>query len=165
MHDTKIDGDTATLALAAAICDRAAELIDDGWVKGALKTHVEGTRVPHKFCILGAIDQAMEEIYGLHGSHNAAREVAQAFILDEALAQFRHNHGSIPGFNDAGNRRQGDVVSVVSKAGARLWDLSLELHEDGRSSSSTIDYVDLTQYADMGVDGEATHNYLHAVLA
>ncbi len=133
----KMDIGTAALALAAGICERAADLLDSGWVQGTLYTYVKDgkkrTDIPEKFCVLGALSVAFEEIFGSQQRHhkNAAMELAQAVIIDEMYESRGKNltNGSIPAFNDRKGRTQEEVVGVMERAAARLWNLSV-VNED-----------------------------------
>lgn len=122
----------ATVMLAAAVVERSTDLIRDGWIKGRLAKMVE-KNVPVAFCILGALDQALEEI--MPGSKFVAearrqiQEVAAAFILDEVEEQTRQKTSSIPGWNDSGERTQEEVVNVMEAAAGRLWEISLDASE------------------------------------
>lgn len=122
----------ATIMLAAALVERSADLIRDGWVKGRLYTMVEG-KTPVAFCILGALEEAMNEILpSANFAPEARREVhdmAAAFILDEVEEQTREKACSIPGWNDSGERTQDEVVKVMEGAAARLWEISLDGNE------------------------------------
>lgn len=150
------DIEDATLALAAGVADRVHDLIQDGWVKGRFYTKTGGA--PHRFCILGAIDLALEEFFQKRtcvGSTHVG-EIVRAFISDEALTRYG-SWGSIPGFNDASERKLEEVLAVVAGAARRLWDLSVQNEDVGAG-------VDLTRYATEQEEGPA-RAYLHAVLA
>lgn len=122
----------ATVMLAAALVERSADLIRDGWVQGRLYTMVDG-KTPVAFCILGALEEAMNELMpSANFAPEARREVhdmAAAFILDEVEEQTRVKTSSIPGWNDNGQRTQDEVVSVMESAASRLWDISLDSNE------------------------------------
>lgn len=158
----KLDVGTATLALAASITDRAAELISDGWVKGSLYKKVEGA--PQGFCILGALYLAAEEVFGeLHGgaysSQNDALQVAQMFITDEAYNFTKPGQdGSIPGFNDSSARTEDEVIGALKRASSRLWSLSVDTEDLGFSWEPS-------QWATTDEGQAQAKQYLHAVLA
>lgn len=122
----------ATVMLAAAVVERSADLIQDGWVRGTFYKMVEN-KVPVAFCILGALDEAMREILPSANYAAEARkqvhDMCAAFILDEVEEQTREKTSSIPGWNDSGTRTQEEVVAVMQGAAARLWDISLDTNE------------------------------------
>jgi hypothetical protein len=122
----------ATVMLAAAVVERSADLIRDGWVKGRFYKMIE-KNVPVAFCILGALEEALNEVMPTANfAPEARREVhdmCAAFILDEVEEQTRVKTTSIPGWNDSGERSQEEVVSVMQGAAARLWDISLDSNE------------------------------------
>lgn len=122
----------ATIMLAAAVVERSADLMRDGWIQGRLVKMIEG-KTPVAYCILGALDEALNEIMpGPNFASDARREVhdmATAFILDEAEEQTREKTSSIPGWNDSGERTQEEVVAVMEAAASRLWDISLDGNE------------------------------------
>lgn len=164
MTQQKLDVSDATLALAASVVDRTHDLIADGWVKGRMFSTVEG--VKHEFCILGAIDQAMSEITEIaqRGRHKDIHDLATMFILDEAVNQYqyqsyggKYSAGSIPGFNDAGNRTQDQVLNVLTGAAGRLWDLSVV-------NEQVVEKFEFSKWADQGVNDEAAKAYLDLVL-
>lgn len=136
--------DEATTCLAARAVDRTHELIQDGWVKGALTA---GFNDVEQFCVHGALGLALSELFGsavATGRVNvcggyAANDVGQgpvealatAFIVDEAknLYGFQGgaelgNMGAAP-FNDAPETKHEDVLTVLSGAAKRLWDVAL----------------------------------------
>jgi len=122
----------ATVMLAAAVVERSVDLIRDGWIKHAWVKMIEG-KTPVAFCILGAFDQAIEEMMPKASFAPEAREqvkeMAIAFVLDEAEEQTRVKTSSIPGWNDSGERTHEEVISVMEAAASRLWDISLEGNE------------------------------------
>lgn len=155
-----MDIGVANLALAASVCDRTHDLIEAGWVKGRFYGGYENVQT---FCILGAIDLALEEL--LDQNQMYAREdikhVATTFILDEALAQYKYSKGgSIPGFNDAAEREHDQVLSVLSGAAKRLWNLSVDDQELGQiwqpSQWAEVDQATAQEYQKV---------YLESVLA
>ncbi len=165
---TKLNIEDAALAVAASITERAHDLIQDGWVKGRMYTKEDGA--PVAFCILGALELAMQETFGSQPnwmSHPAV-ELAAAFIMDEAAGQYKHRHwnetsqrvaspGMIPGFNDPAERQLEQVLSVMREAARRLWDLSVEREQVAPA-------FEFSRWADVGVTEEASRDYLHAVL-
>lgn len=166
----KMEIDQATFGLAASMTDRAFDLIQDGWVKGTMRTVVDGA--PDKFCILGALEEAFKEVFpgqsnNYYGNHPAV-EMACAFIIDEAMTQYAFRRGwsngkvaspgEIPGFNDAGERQQEQVLSVLREAATRLWDISV-------ANEPVIPTFEFSKWADVGVTAEVQKQYLHAVLA
>lgn len=122
----------ATVMLAASVLERSGELIADGWVKGRFYKMVEKD-VPVAFCILGAFEQALDELMPKASySADARREIidiATVFVLDEVENQTNKKVSSIPGWNDAGERTQEEVLSVIGRAAARLWEISFETSE------------------------------------
>lgn len=160
--EKKMKAADSTLGLAAAVADRACELIQEGWVKGAMHTKVDGA--PVQFCIHGAIDLAMEEIFGHKRLGAEAEVLATAFIVDEAQTQYGFKgswkQGGIPaaGFNDVAERKHQDVLNVMGAAAERLWDLALE-RELAQDSGWTP-----SQWADVDVNSEDAQQFLHATL-
>jgi hypothetical protein len=122
----------ATVMLAAGLVERSADLIRDGWIRGTFYKMVEG-KTPVAFCILGALEEAMNELMPatqfVEEARRQVHDVACAFILDEVEEQTREKTGSIPGWNDSGTRTQEEVVSVMEAAASRLWDISLDSSE------------------------------------
>ena len=121
-----------TIMMAAAVVERSVDLVQDGWIQGSWVKMLE-KKVPVAFCILGAFDQAIEEMMPASSfSEHARREVKEvsiAFVLDEVEEQTRQKADSIPGWNDNGNRTQEEVVKVLQGAAARLWEISLDTSE------------------------------------
>lgn len=157
-----MDIGTATIALAASVCDRTHDLIQDGWVQGRMSGGWKGVQT---FCILGAIDMALAELFPDKNERAASKEigdVVRTFILDEALAQFKYRGGSIPGFNDPKERGREHVLTVLDKAARRLWDLSVEQKELRDETSWTP-----SQWAevDPALAEQYQSQYLNAVLA
>ncbi len=157
----KIEVVDSYAALAAAMGERAHELLADGWVQG--RFIVTDEDMPVTFCIEGAIALAWQEITAAAANRVTApgfeAEMLRVFILDEAKAQYSHDGGSIPSFNDRTGRTQDEVLSVVRKATDRLWDLSLD---DGIPLGQA---VDLSAYTDVDVAEEGAQQFLHAALA
>jgi len=166
MAQQKFDVSDATLALAASVVDRTHDLIADGWVKGRMFTTVDGAK--HEFCILGAIEQAVSEITEIaqRSRRKDIYDLATMFILDEAVNQYQYggaragwnSHGSIPGFNDAGNRTHDQVLNVLTGAAGRLWDLSVV-------NEQVVEKFEFSKWADQGVNDEAAKAYLDLLLA
>jgi hypothetical protein len=136
--------DEAVTCMAARVVDRTEELIQDGWVKGALTAGFDNVE---QFCVHGAMGLALSELFGSPvavGRVNvcggfAANDVGQgpvealatAFIVDEV--QNRHafkagfelgNMGAAP-FNDDPATKHEDVLEVLRGAAKRLWDVAL----------------------------------------
>lgn len=147
----------ANLALAASVCDRAHDLIETGWIKGAFYGGESGVQT---FCILGAIDLALDELLDANQAYarNDIRDIATTFILDEALAQHRYVGKSIPAFNDAAEREHDQVLGVIAAAAKRLWNLSVENEDVGASWQPS-------QWSDVENADEMQKVYLNAVLA
>lgn len=162
----KISVEDTALTLAASVADRTYELLADGWAKGTLYEGRNG--LPEAFCIHGALNLAIEEVFGegtsLGRSHidgtrmvtSGASDVealAVAFIVQEAAGQYGYAGGGMflgaAGFNDAPERKLDEVLAVVGAASKRLWDLALD--NDGWEAS---------QWAQ--IDEAATQQFLHA---
>lgn len=162
--DKKTKAADMTLGLAAAVTDRACELIRDGWVKGRMKTTLDGA--PVQFCIHGALDLALEEVFGNKQLGAEAEVLATAFIVDEAQTQYNFKgswkSGGIPaaGFNDSRERKHEDVLNVMSAASQRLWDLSLEAEEKGQTGGAWVP----SQWAETDVKSEDAQQFLFATL-
>lgn len=139
-----IDVSDATFALAAGVVERAHDLIDDGWVKGKL---YDSRSQPTRFCILGALQLAAEEVImqGIpmkksrrdehHEMYMAVKELVglcSAIIADAAGMGL---NGSPPTFNDAPNRKQAEVLAVMRSAAETLWDISLNTEREIDMSS------------------------------
>lgn len=157
---SKLQTDETILGLAASVTCRAHELIQDGWVKGRMSSGAGGAE---KFCIHGAINLAMEEVFGRRDiSQNIQRnveDIAVAFICDEAFGRTKgHWSGGIPAavFNDAAARRHDEVLGVLDRAGQRLWAITMD-------TDSTEKIVYPTQWA--GVEETEAQQYLYASLA
>jgi hypothetical protein len=158
----KLQNDEAVLGLAASVTGRACELITDGWVKGQMHTTVEGAE--ESFCIHGALNVAIREVFGEMQNRSVAQQdvadVAVAFICDEAFNQrgtrINGDHG-IPAaaMNDAASTTHDDVIGVMSRASARLWDLTVESECDS--------YVP-SRWANVDTDSEQAKQYLYATL-
>jgi hypothetical protein len=127
---SKLTADDTVLGLAAAVCDRATELLTDGWTKGAMSRSSGGA--PVAFCIHGAIELAMEETFGVRDLRQAVQQdveqVAVAFICDEAFGTIKGKGAGIPAaaFNDASERRHQEVIDVMSRATTRLWGVTFD---------------------------------------
>ena len=162
MSDENMKKADGTLGLAAAVTDRACELIKEGWVKGRMHTKVDGA--PVQFCIHGALDLALEEIFGDKRLGAEAEVLATAFIVDEANTQYNYGRKvtgpGIPAssFNDASERKHEEVLNVLSAASQRLWDLSLE------QTSAVDSGWEPSKWADVDVNSEEAQQYLHASL-
>lgn len=150
-----MDIGTATLAFAASCTDRAHDLIQDGWVKGAFATGFERVE---QFCILGALDLALDEM-DLQGTvRQDVRDIAILFIMDEAFDITGKKQCSIPGFNDASERKHDEVLEVLGNAAMRLWNLSVEQEDIGATWTPS-------KWADVDVASAESQQYLNAVLA
>lgn len=127
---TNLTADDTVLGLAAAVCDRATELITDGWTKGAMSRSRGGA--PVSFCIHGAIELAMEETFGSRdhrvGIQQDVEQVAVAFICDEAFGTMKRASAGIPAasFNDASERKHQEVIDVMTRATSRLWGVTFD---------------------------------------
>jgi len=139
----KISVEDTALTLAASVVERAHELLADGWTQGTLYEGRDG--LPERFCVHGALNLALEEVFGegtsLGRSHidgtrmvtSGASDVealAVAFIVDEAASQFAYQGGGMflgaARFNDAPERKLDEVLAVIGAASKRLWDLALD---------------------------------------
>lgn len=158
---SKIDCDDATLALAASVVDRAHDLISEGWVKGKMSDGLES-----KFCIHGAVNLAIREIFGEGGqySNHAARnvtELACMFIVDEAVGQ--PSKGSLgawaAGWNDSAERTHEEVLKALDGAARRLWNLSVE-NEPVMSEAWAP-----SKWAETNIASEPVQQFLFASLA
>jgi hypothetical protein len=164
MSDEQKKADS-TLALAASVTERACDLIQEGWVKGRMSTKVDGA--PVQFCIHGAIDLAMEEIFGNKNAGAEAEVIATAFIVDEAQTQYGFKgswkQGGIPaaGFNDSSERKHQDVLNVLGSAAERLWGLAIE---EEFSALKENPHWAASQWADVDVASEDAQQFLHATL-
>lgn len=156
---TKLTATDTILGLAAAVCDRATELITDGWTKGRMRSGEGGVQ---SFCIHGAIELAMEETFGRRDlTQEVQRDVEQvavAFICDEAFGSIRGKEAGIPAaaFNDASQRRHDEVVGVMSRATSRLWGVTFD-------TNYTLEKpFEFSQWAD--VEEAQAQQFLHATL-
>lgn len=153
----KLTADETVLGLAASVTSRACELIQDGWVKGAMRNGAGGVE---NFCIHGAIELAMEEVFQARNLKQLVQQdvedVAVAFICDEAFGKMQSRSGGIPAarFNDAAERKHSEVTGVLDRAAERLWALAVD-------SQAECDFT-WSQYAD--VNEEQAKQYLHASL-
>jgi hypothetical protein len=151
-----------SLGLAAAITERACELIQDGWVKGRMKIEVDGA--PVQFCIHGALNLAIKEIFGDRRLGAEAEVLAVAFIVDEAQSQYNFNGSwkddGIPAaaFNDNPSTKHQDVLNIMSAAARRLWDLSLE------QESAVGDSWQPSRWVEADVESEEAKQFLYASL-
>lgn len=152
---TKLKADEAVLGLAASVTDRACELIMDGWTKGKMRSGAGGVE---NFCIHGALDLAMEEMFGVKNRRSDVQQdvesVATAFICDEALGGNGIKHWAA-GFNDASERKHDEVTGALDRAANRLWALAVP----DESSTETFTY---SKYADL--DEETAQQFLNASL-
>jgi len=157
---TTLTATDTVLGLAAAVCDRATELITDGWTKGAMFRSSGGA--PVAFCIHGAIELAMEEIFGARDLRQDVQrdveQVAVAFICDEAFGTIRGKAVGIPAaaFNDASERRHQEVIDVMDRATRRLWGVTL----DAEDSAQPFEFSQWTS-----LDETQAGQYLYASLA
>jgi hypothetical protein len=159
----KLQNDEAVLGLAASVTSRACELIGDGWVKGQMRTMADGS--PVSFCIHGAVELAMEEVFGIYDKRQVqvqkdVEDVAVAFICDEAFNQrgtAMNFANGIPaaGYNDSSERKHEEVVGVLGRAAGRLWDLTVE-----RESTSYVP----SKWAEVDTESEQAQQYLYASL-
>lgn len=156
----KMDIGDAQIALAASLTERASDLISDGWVKGRMHTSVKGTNAPDKFCILGALQLALEEMFpgNLHGKNRGVMDIAVKFILDEANNRYNFSGNSIPCFNDNATRQEDEVLAVLNGAANRLWNLSVDWE-------NITEEFKFSKWADVDVESTVSQNYLNAVLA
>lgn len=152
---------TATLALAASIVDRTYSLLQDGWVQGTMSS---GFGKIEQFCIHGAMNLALNEMFGNAVNCSAIEALATAYIVDEAQVQYNYKGswktGSIPaaGFNDAPGRKLDEVLKVLGTASKRLWDLSL-LDETKEDKFEFSKWADVEQ-----VDENVKYQFLHQQL-
>ncbi len=155
---SKLKADEAILGLAASVTDRACELITDGWTKGRMRSGAGGVE---SFCIHGAIELAMEEVFGQRNVRSDVQrdveDVACAFICDEAFTPGggkKVGHWAA-GYNDAADRRHDEVTGVLDRAANRLWGLAVP----DESSTESFTY---SKYAE--VDEEQAKQFLYASL-
>jgi hypothetical protein len=155
----KLTADDTVLGLAAAVCERATELITDGWTKGRMRSGEGGVQ---SFCIHGAIELAMEETFGVRNlDQTVQRDVeylAVAFICDEAFGTIRGKSSGIPAasFNDASQRKHQEVIDVMGRATTRLWGVTFD-------TAVTPDKpFEFSQWAD--VEEAQAKQYLYATL-
>lgn len=162
MDGNKIEVIDSTLPEAAALAERAFELLDIGWVQGQFFSS-DGGVVP-TFCIEGAIALAERELHGFLAHRAVAvtgpADVLRKFIMDEALSQQGEKFISVPAFNDRSGRSKDEVLSVVRSAADRLWRLAVDT--DGIDFGATA--ADMSKYSD-DVTEERAQQYLHAALA
>lgn len=169
----RISVDDTVLTLAASVVDRTRDLIQDGWVKGALNAGYKGAE---EFCIHGAMGLALQEVFGYTGDtgrvnvcggiaadnrgYGQVEAICTAFIVDEANSQFNFggsfaigNLSAAP-FNDAAERKHEDVLSVLGAASKRIWDLTINPEPDFQFS----------QWADVDTQTEGAKQFLYASL-
>lgn len=160
---SKLNTDEAVLGLAASVATRACELIRDGWTKGKMHTLAGGA--PDSFCIHGALDLALEEVFGDKrfvsklGVRQDVEDVAVAFICDEAFGRMHSRSGGIPAasYNDASERKHGEVVGVMSRAADRLWDIVMDQASSGEEWRPTA-------WAEADTNSEEAKQFLYAPL-
>ena len=158
----KLTADETVLGLAAAVNDRATELITEGWTKGKMRGGSGGVQ---SFCIHGALNFALDELLPGRECDSVRAEVEQvavAFICDEAFGSMKQG-GSIPAarFNDASERHHQEVIDVMERATQRLWSVTFDTASMPAGQVATPTY-EFSQWA--GVDeGEAT-KYLNVSL-
>ncbi len=154
-----LTADDTVLGLAAAVTSRATELITDGWTKGAMHRSKGGA--PVSFCIHGALNLAMEEVFGQRDLGQTVQrdveQVAVAFICSEAFGSMGHA-GGIPAasFNDASVRRHQEVIDVMARATQRLWSVTFD-------TEVTKEQFEFSQWAN--VEEAQASQYLNATLA
>ncbi len=175
---TRMTLDEATTNMAALVVDRVHDLIQDGWVKGALTAGFEDAE---QFCVHGAMNLALAELFGMRdcpvGRVNvcggyAAQEFGQApvealataFIVDECQNRYAFkgswemgNMAAAP-FNDDPAVVHDDVLAVLKGASERLWNVAL-----GTDSTETI--VERSWADDVETDSEQAKQFLFARLA
>ena len=149
---SKLTADDTVLGLAAAVTDRACELLTEGWTKGRMRSGAGGVQ---SFCIHGALNLAMEETFGTHDTRQQVQrdvqEVAVAFICDEAFGHIRNLSG-IPAaaYNDAPNRKHQEVIDVMERATQRLWSVTFDTEALGQSYEyskwANVEETTATQY-------------------
>lgn len=127
-----MDNGDAVVAMAASITERAHDLIRDGWTKGKFYTKVDGA--PVEFCVLGALELAMREMFPERASAFRVgadvEDLAQAFIVQEMRIQHGgRGCGSIPGFNDHPDTQLEHVLGVLRAAAERLWNISVQTED------------------------------------
>jgi hypothetical protein len=160
----KMTVDDAMISLAASVVERTHELIADGWVKGRMSDSVDG--VPTAFCIHGALNLAMEEVFGNARGNEVVEVLAVAFICDEAKTQYNFQgswkQGGIPAasFNDNAATKHEDVLSVLKSASKRLWEVGL----DFAGAPSTGDWKP-SKWAEVDTQSEEAQQFLYATLA
>ena len=163
----KMDVDDAAITLAASVVERTRDLLADGWVKGKLYDGVEGVE---GFCIHGALNLAIEEVFGegvaagrhhIDGTRMVAsgasdiEAIAVAFIVDEAATRYGYRGGGMflgaANFNDEPERKLEEVLEVVGSAAARLWEVAMD-----EMTAQAPSYVE--------VDEQAAQQFLYAQL-
>lgn len=141
-----VDDQEATMALAASVVERAAELMEDGWCKGSLN---RGEGEVQEFCVHGAMNLAFQEMYGgqlecgiayVCGGLAADRRgwgqveaVATAILVDEANARYGYDPDAwkrgmmgVAPFNNDERRERTEVLAVLHGASERLWGMAME---------------------------------------
>lgn len=151
---SKLTVDDVVLGLAAAVTNRACELITDGWTKGAMMRKAGGA--PVSFCIHGALELAMEETFGYRDLRQDVQrdveQVAVSFICDEAFGGRNQFVNGIPAaqYNDASERKHSEVIGVMERATKRLWDISFDTTTSGHgfeySKWASVDESVASQY-------------------
>lgn len=166
MQETKMTVDDAIINLAASVVDRTRELITDGWIKGHMSTSVDGAQTA--FCIHGALNLALEEVFGAYQRGSDVEVLAVAFIVDEAKNQYGFKgswqHGGIPAasFNDSPATKHEDVLNVLGAASKRLWSIGMDW-ESGLSMDPS-NWVP-SKWAEADVQAPEAQQFLHASLA
>lgn len=139
---SKLTADEALCGLAASVTGRACELIMDGWTKGRMSA---GFDKVEQFCIHGALDLAMEEIFGTRSKRSevvkAVETLATAFICDEAFGGTKTRFWAA-GYNDAAERRHDEVTGVLDRASNRLWALAVP-NDDAEYKFEYSQYADV----------------------
>ncbi len=134
------------LVLAAGIAERSCDLISDGWIKGRF---YDDKKLPQRFCILGAIELATEEL--MEGASTDAKrivkDVVESFVSVEVQSRIIH------AFNDT-RTNQEDVVGALRAAADSLWTVATETPEEE---------VDMTKYVVKSKD-EPQYQYLYNTL-
>lgn len=175
MEKQRMSLDEASVNMAALAVDRTRELIQDGWVKGALTAGFDSAE---QFCVHGALNLSLVELFGgqtcptgrvnVCGGYAAedlgqgpVEALAAAFIVDEAKTVFAFQGGSELGnmgaapFNDHPDTKHEDVLAVLDGASRRLWAIAL-----GTDEVSEQSWVD-----DSEVSSEQAQQFLYCQLA
>lgn len=114
-----------TMETSAAILRRAAELVDNGHVKGTAATDKEGFTVATvsekacKFCAIGAIGRASWDVYQLADFHDCSRKVVR-IVAQYGVANgvIDPSNGPLPDtqvsyWNDACERKPEEVSKLL----------------------------------------------------